>query len=274
MALDAFVNDGWSPPAMPQWMASQPLFALQRPPTAAPTQRRETNWHQHPQGQILYVERGVAQVLIDGGTWLLPPHRAAWIPPGVMHASSVSGERPLTWSLFLSPTLSRHMAPQPCAVSVEPLTRMLLQQAVGWTPHEQRQASQRRLMMVLLDRLRNASKDAFHLPMPTDRRLLRIARAILAQPGQARTLDEWSDWAGVSARTVNRLFKVQVGMSFMAWRQEAMLMHARSSLSRGESVSNVADALGYSSPSNFIAMFRRSHGESPTRYLTRSGEMA
>lgn len=268
MSLDAIDKQSWSPRSIPPWMEGQPLVAYQHPPSPPPAIRRDADWHSHPHGQIFYVEQGVAQLQIDGGTFLLPPHRAAWIPPATMHACSLSGAGMLSWNLFLSPGLSRHLGEHACVLGVQPLTRMLLQQAVQWSPDDQRSARRRRLMVVLLDELRNASKESFHLPMPTDRRVLRIANAILAQPGQARTLDELSDWAGVSARTVNRLFKTQVGMSFMAWRQEAMLMHATACLARGESVSNVADALGYSSPSNFIAMFRRSYGQSPTRYLS------
>ncbi|MFH4448007.1 helix-turn-helix domain-containing protein, partial [Vibrio alginolyticus] len=42
-------------------------------------------------------------------------------------------------------------------------------------------------------------------------------------------------------------------------------------IARGESVGDIAHALGYSTPSNFIAMFRRVYGDSPTRYFSSRG---
>ena len=101
------------------------------------------------------------------------------------------------------------------------------------------------------------------------RRLLRIADAVLRAPGDARTLDAWAAWAGLSPRSLTRLCQAELGMSFAQWRQQAGLVHALEALARGASVAGVSDALGYATPSNFIAMFRRAFGESPARYFAK-----
>ena len=44
-------------------------------------------------------------------------------------------------------------------------------------------------------------------------------------------------------------------------------------LAQGEAVAVVADSLGYATPSNFIAMFRRSFGDSPARYFANRGAL-
>ncbi|MGO4711276.1 helix-turn-helix transcriptional regulator [Bradyrhizobium sp. 2TAF24] len=118
-----------------------------------------------------------------------------------------------------------------------------------------------------MDEIRRAPREPLHLPMPSDERLVRIATALLNRPDDNRTLDTWAQWAGLSARTLRRTFLAQTGTSFAQWRQQARLTHALELLARGEAVATVADALGYASPSNFIAMFRRSFGESPARYF-------
>ena len=41
--------------------------------------------HAHKRAQLLYVAAGVVQVTTDGATFVLPAHRAAWIPAGVTH---------------------------------------------------------------------------------------------------------------------------------------------------------------------------------------------
>lgn len=58
-------------------------------------------------------------------------------------------------------------------------------------------------------------------------------------------------------------------MSFAEWRQQARLVHSLEKLAQGDTVGNVADALGYATASNFIAMFRRAFGETPARYFAK-----
>lgn len=49
-------------------------------------------------------------------------------------------------------------------------------------------------------------------------------------------------------------------------------MYALEALARGATVSQVADTLGYATPSNFIAKFRRVFGTSPARYFAQRGD--
>ena len=227
---------------------------------------RETGWHQHLRGQIFCIENGLVHVRTAQGSWLLPPHRAGWVPPGMLHMASISGVMS-GWNVLVAPEVARTLPRQPCVVGVSELLRALVRRAVAWSGQEALTPAQRRLTAVLLDELRAAPREPLHLPMPTDRRLLRIAEAVLRAPGDARTLDAWAVWAGLSPRSLSRLCQAELGMSFARWRQQAGLVHALESLARGESVASVSDALGYATPSNFIAMFRRAFGESPARYF-------
>lgn len=230
---------------------------------------RESKPHSHPQGQLICIDDGLIRIHTERGSWLLQAGRAAWMPPGARHGVSVYGVN-TGWNLFLSPQASQRLPASPCVLGVSDLARALMTRAASWTWEDQLQPHQERLIAVLLDELQLADPGVMHLPLPSDRRLLRIANAILESPNLQRTLDEWAAWAGMSARTVNRLFDAEVGVSFVRWRQQAMLLHALERLALGEPVSVVADALGYASPSNFIAMFRRAFGQSPTKYLARA----
>ena len=86
-----------------------------------------------------------------------------------------------------------------------------------------------------------------------------------------RGLEKWSKFAGVSTRTLARLFQAETGMSFRAWRQQLRLQRALEMLADGQAVTSVALDLVYDSPSAFIAMFRRTLGASPTRYPPSTG---
>ena len=95
-------------------------------------------------------------------------------------------------------------------------------------------------------------------------------RATGAWPGWRRrwpttrpTAGRWTRWP----RTAQRLFRDETGLGFAQWRQQLRLIHALERLSAGQPVAQVADALGYATPGNFIAMFKRAFGMTPGRYL-------
>jgi AraC-like DNA-binding protein len=231
---------------------------------------REYAWHRHLRGQVFCVESGLLHVRTRHGSWLLPPNRAGWMPPGEPHQVSVSGAMS-GWSVLVAPACCAALSGQPRVMAVTQVMRALVQRAASWSGQVELRGEQQRLIAVLLDEIGQAPHEPLHLPMPTDRRLLRVAQALLASPGDNRTLAQWADHAGLSPRTLGRLFRGETGSSFAQWRQQALLMHALELLARGDAVADVADALGYAGPSNFIAMFRRSFGDSPGRYFAKRG---
>jgi AraC-like DNA-binding protein len=102
--------------------------------------------------------------------------------------------------------------------------------------------------------------------MPRDRRLRRLCTALLAAPGDSRTLGAWARSANASARTLARLFVAETGLTFGAWRQQARVLEAMGRLGGGQAVTEVALDLGYDSVSAFSAMFRRASGAPPSTY--------
>jgi AraC-like DNA-binding protein len=107
----------------------------------------------------------------------------------------------------------------------------------------------------------------FHLPMPSDRRLLKLCRLVNGQLGANHSRAHYATQVGISERTLTRLFQEQTGMGFVHWRQKAKLLAALQRLGAGDSVTAVALGLGYRSPSAFTAMFRRVLGISPRQCL-------
>nr|WP_251140734.1 AraC family transcriptional regulator [Rhodoferax sp. U11-2br] len=127
---------------------------------------------------------------------------------------------------LIAPSLQDLLPRVPCVMGTSPLMRSLVQRAVAWAEQDQLQPEQERILAVLQDEIRSAPQEPLHLPMPTDRRLLRVAEAILRQPQDTRTLAQWADWAGLSAQTLGRLCQQETGCSFAQWRQQARLIHA------------------------------------------------
>jgi len=224
------------------------------------------DWHSHARGQFFCVESGLVHMHTAHGSWLLPPHRAGWMPPGELHKVSISG-RVTGWGVFLHPDIVQGLPDGPGVIGINALMRELVHRASAWTWNRELSERQERVLTVLLDEIREAPLEPLHLPMPIDRRLLRIAHAVLEQPQDNRSLEEWAAWAGLSARTLSRLFRAETALSFAQWRQQARLTKGLEQLADGLPVATVADGLGYASPSAFIAMFRRCFGHPPARYF-------
>lgn len=107
--------------------------------------------------------------------------------------------------------------------------------------------------------------------MPKDPRLQKITQAILLDPNSKHSVEHWASIGALSSRTLRRLIRSELSMSFSEWRKKILLIHSLEMMARGESVGDVAYALGYSTPNNFIVMFRRVYGDSPTRYFSNRG---
>lgn len=222
--------------------------------------------HAHPRGQLIYASCGVMRVVCGRDIWVVPPSQAVWVPPGIEHEVYFPGEASLR-NLFIDPSVSTGL-PKDCTVlKVSPLLRELILKAVVIGDNYVPGSPGYRLMMVILDELRQSEPTALHLPMARDERLLRVMEAMLKNPGDNRELDELAMFAGASSRTLSRLFVRETGLTFGAWRKRLLLQEAIDRLGKGQNVTSVAFELGYQSLSAFIEMFRQSLGVSPGQYL-------
>lgn len=218
--------------------------------------------HCHREAQLLYAVRGTMRVVTAQGAWVLPPTRAVWIPPRVEHEIFMAGEVQMR-SLFIAPELSPASLQHCCVLAVTPLLRELILRAVQGREHAQNPLIQQ----LMLEEVASLENLPLHIPMPRDRRLQAICQALLQAPDHANTLEDWAQQVGASSRTLARLFQQQVQMSFNAWRQQLRLMEALPRLIAGESVQQVATALGYGSARAFSTMFCRLLGNPPREYL-------
>ena len=124
-----------------------------------------------------------------------------------------------------------------------------------------------RLARVLLEQLEVHEQAPLELPELSDPRAERVVAMLRADPADRRPLAELASAAGASHRTIEHLFASEARMSFGRWRVRHRMITALEQLAHGDSVSNVAYAVGYETPSSFIAAFRASFGTTPTAYF-------
>jgi AraC-like DNA-binding protein len=215
--------------------------------------------------QLLLAETGTMTVITDDASWLVPPHRAVWAPSGVRHAITTEG-RVRVRSLYLASGVVTD--PGGCrAVELTEFCRALVLHAVRKAPLWSGIERDAHLISVLSDEIAILDDAPLRLPMPTDPRCRHVVDALLADPGDERTVDDLARSASTSRRTLERLFQTETGMSVGRWRTQARVHAAIRLLAGGDSVTRVAADVGYSTPSAFGAAFRQVIGTSPGRYL-------
>ena len=220
--------------------------------------------HRHRRAQFIYASAGVMLVRTRAAAYLVPPQQAVWMPAGVAHAIEARGALALR-TLYLADAVVASLPASPCVLQVTSLLRELVVAVVA-LDNDYPGAAETRLLAVTLDQIAAQPVTPLELPLPRDRRLLRVTDALLANPGDPRGLDAWAASAGASKRTLNRLFRADTGMSFRDWRARCRLLRALEMIAGGASVARIADELGYQHASAFIAMFRRALGTTPRGY--------
>jgi AraC-like DNA-binding protein len=222
--------------------------------------------HFHPEDQLVFASRGVMTVHTKQGIWVVPPLRAVWIPTGMPHSITMSGAVSMR-TLYLVPSLARGLPGRCFVMNVSTLLKELLLHACNFPRLNKNIPLQKRIIEIIVDQLAVASSIPLQLPHPSDPRAARIAKALLADPGQEKTLDRHCRDCGASKRTVQRLFIAETRMTFGRWRQQLRLLHAMQLLASGEKVIGAALEAGYRSTSAFISMFRKQLGTTPSRYF-------
>ena len=221
--------------------------------------------HSHRRAQLLYGATGVMQVSTRQGNWVVPPQRAVWIAPQVEHEVLMLGVS--TRSLYIEPARAPLLGSECQVISVSPLMRQLLLEAVEMPLEYQQDGRDGVLVSLLLHELARTTRLPLHIPLPADVRLLGLCRSFLQRPNAHQSPERWAEQLHISLRTFNRLFRQQTDMSFVQWRQRACVVLALARLAAGEPVTRIAMDFGYDSPAAFSTMFRRVLGQSPSTYL-------
>ena len=236
--------------------------------------------HTHAWAQLAISTGGVIRVSLPSATYIVPPHRAVWVPPGVEHAVTLV-ETASLYTLYFLPQAhgggaqARWMDEpqwQECRVmEASPLLRALVVEMDTRSDHAgplSAQTLQREghLSALVCEEIRRAPVIHLGVRLPQDKRLQHLCEAVLQDPTRHRTLEQWALDTGASLRTVARLFRTELGCTFTEWRQQVVLSKAVAFAARQWSIAQIANELGYT-PSAFSAMVRRTVGMGAASFL-------
>jgi len=245
-------------------------FMLIRTLGATAASGDDTGRHAHDWGQLIYCSAGVMTVWTQAGSWVAPPYWAIWVPAGVAHSIRFAGQAELR-TLYLRNDMGAGL-PSGCAVlAVSTLLRELILRAVDLGMLDGRDPIHAAMARLIVNELARLDRPPLSLPTPVSAETRRAASLLTAggeRPGGQRYgTGALAATVGLSARTLERRFLSETGMSVASWGRQARLLNSLRRLAAGERVKAVAPAAGYRTPSAFVAAFRAAFGETPARYF-------
>lgn len=223
--------------------------------------------HAHDDAQLTFVMSGVVQVQTSDGRWFVPQQLAVWIPPGLLHTVEVLMDAEL-WLVHWHAPATLAWAPpnlpnRVFALHVTPLLRNLLTTAfTSGTSAEKAEL----VMKLMLHELVEAPNAPTFLPLPSSPTGRRVAEIALGDTQNRLSAAQTASLAATSVRSMSRLFPVETGLTFKAWRQRARIVQAMDRLARGQPIAQVTAATGFASTAAFSCAFRQVTGTTPTAF--------
>ncbi len=251
--------------SMKRQMTSKPLFRTLRGTKLRGT---ATALHAHGEAQLIFAASGTMQVYTSSGRWLVPPQLAVWVPAGVAHRIEMLSDTE-QWMIYWLPAASRQWASaqsldRAFALRVTPLLRELIFSTFGEGATSEKKEL---ILKLILHELTETPDAPTFLPLPASAIGKRVADLALADPRSLLSLRELARQAASSIRTVSRLFPLETGLTYKAWRQRARIVLAIDQLSTGSGISQVASRAGFASTAAFSFAFRQVTKSTPTAFL-------
>jgi len=224
--------------------------------------------HEHV---LLWQVRGASEVVVDGVRRELRSGWALWVPAGVPH-SLTTADGAVVLPTFFPVASTATTLERPTAVAVDDdLSTLLLACVQASYSLIRPRADLARQVLALLE---GGPAAPSALPVPVSGPARVVAEALRFDPGDERSVEELAREAHASARTVERSFAAQTGMTLREWRIRNRMETAARLLRARTAPDAVAQRVGYTSSSAFRRVFKGRFGMTPRQYAvsaTRAG---
>jgi AraC-like DNA-binding protein len=232
-----------------------------------------TGWHSHEVHQIEYAIGGVVEVETASAHYLLPPQQAAWIPLGLEHQATMNPDV-RTVAVMFDAQLIPDGGDRARIIAVSPLIREMMIYALRW-PIDRAVGDEVSdgFFRTLAHLVSEALDQEAPLSLPTSENpIVAAAMAYTKMNLDSVTADDVSRAISVSQRTLRRLFRDTLGLSWRSYLLHARMLRAMALLAApGQSVQETASAVGFDSLSSFTRAFTQFCGETPSTYRKRVG---
>ena len=227
--------------------------------------------HKHDKGQFLYTEGGVVHVKTKNRIYYLPARHYMWIPSRVKHAIYPSTPKVIMRNLYFPmPTNSSKFYNKEGIYPINNLLMELLLFTKNWKGDIMKSQKKKYAIVYAFKALleQTVSKSLhLELPQPTDGRLTNIINYLTDQIHQEHLLPQLASKFSMTDKSLYRLFKKDVGMSFIKYYTQLRIFKSLEYLMNSDyNISEIANMVGYSSLPTFSNTFSKVMGKRPSEY--------
>ncbi|MFK7803167.1 MAG: helix-turn-helix domain-containing protein [Anaerolineae bacterium] len=232
----------------------------------------DTSWHNHKTHQLLYAEKGVVHFRTETRTYLLPANHGVWIPAGTAHSVHSTTPTLRFWGLYFSAFEPED--DELLQLRIFPISA-LAHEMIVFTEQWLETDAAAELKISFFETIRLLAKEwcketlSLELPISNDPLLMKVTEHVVNHLDEPLRLESVANRFGVSGRTLIRYFQKHLGMTFGRYLQVARIAKAAELLTQPSiSVTEVAYAVGYHSPSSFTQAFQQLIGQTPYEYAS------
>jgi AraC-like DNA-binding protein len=225
----------------------------------------EENWvhddvlHQHKKGQLVYVESGFQYITIEEKIYLLPQNHAVWIPSNAVHKTNSHSEKIKLMIMFADIDSTDSFYHEVNVFSVPPVLKEMIKYAEKWSKNKAKDKDEALFLKALFNELPHfvAHSLKLHISLPKDKRLIRAIDYLHHSYSKEIKIEDLSDIAMLSLRTLERIFKKETGLTLSKYQQILRIIKSLELLSSDHlTISEAAYEVGYKSVQAYTRSFQ------------------
>ena len=232
--------------------------------------------HSHRKAQFIYTEGGIVYIKTETKTHFLPARHYMWIPPEVPHTIYPSTPAVIMRNLYFPVESTDASFYQTEGIyPVNELLWHLLSYTRKWDGDiyetDQIRFPVVTAFKVLLPQI-SKSPLLLTLPRPNDPRLQKTLTYLKDNLNKNISLTEIASHLGMSQRSLHRLFRSDINMTFIHYYTLLRMFKALEFvLEKKHTIGEIALMVGYSSLPTFSNTFLKILGKRPSEYLRGTG---
>ncbi|RLJ32595.1 AraC family transcriptional regulator [Chryseobacterium sp. 7] len=224
----------------------------------------EENWvhddvlHHHQKGQLVYVESGFQYITIEEKIYLLPQNHAVWIPPNAVHKTNSHSEKIKLMIMFAEISTKVPFYQKVNVFSVPPVLKEMIKYAEKWSKLMTSDDDENVFLKALFNELPRFVEHSLtlHISLPKDQRLTKVMKYLHTHYQHDIKMEDLSDTALLSFRTLERIFKKETGLTLSKYQQMLRIIKSLEFLSSGDlTISETAYKVGYKSVQAYTRSF-------------------
>ncbi|CAL1518284.1 AraC family transcriptional regulator [Chitinophaga sp. MM2321] len=229
-------------------------------------------FHKHNKGQLTYVEGGAAFLYTRDKTYFLPARHYMWVPPGVEHYFQHRYPANYVRTIYFFTDEDDTSDPFYTRTGIYPVNNLLLEMILytsKWDGNVLPGTKGYRFVKAIKNILPDISEQPLPITLPTteNTRLKPVLKFIQENLAESLTLESVGQEFNYSERTLIRLFRSTMDISFFQYLKLARMIRAMGYLlETDKTISEIAWDTGYNSVSAFSNTFYKLVGKRPSDF--------